>query len=152
MKGTENAYEGENRSLHMKERIGYGVGDFANNMMYTPVNSFFTYFLTNVAGLGAGVVGTILLISRLQDGVSDLIVGSLMAMQFFTLQQSSKVLETQLFPVLCTECLLTQLSTTTGNPASAQRALFSAQTPSDRKSVPVSAPQFLAGYLQHLVS
>lgn len=50
MKGTENAYEGENRSLHMKERIGYGVGDFANNMMYTPVNSFFTYFLTNVAG------------------------------------------------------------------------------------------------------
>lgn len=78
MKGTKNAYEGENRSLHMKERIGYGVGDFANNMMYTPVNSFFTYFLTNVAGLGAGVVGTILLVSRLLDGVSDLIVGSLM--------------------------------------------------------------------------
>lgn len=78
MKSTENAYEGENRSLHMKERIGYGVGDFANNMMYTPVNSFFTYFLTNVAGLGAGVVGTILLISRLLDGVSDLIVGSFM--------------------------------------------------------------------------
>lgn len=78
MKSTENAYEGENRSLHMKERIGYGVGDFANNMMYTPVNSFFTYFLTNVAGLGASVVGTILLLSRLLDGVSDLIVGSVM--------------------------------------------------------------------------
>lgn len=62
----------------MKERIGYGVGDFANNMMYTPVNSFFTYFLTNVAGLGAGVVGTLLLLSRLLDGVSDLIVGTLM--------------------------------------------------------------------------
>ncbi len=71
-------YEGENRSLHMKERIGYGVGDFANNMMFAPVNSFFTYFLTNVAGLGAGVVGTLLLVSRLLDGVSDLIVGSLM--------------------------------------------------------------------------
>lgn len=80
MKSTNNpsAYEGENRSLHMKERIGYGVGDFANNMMYTPVNSFFTYFLTSVAGLGAGVVGTILLLSRLLDGVSDLIVGSFM--------------------------------------------------------------------------
>lgn len=71
-------YHGENRSLHMKERIGYGVGDFANNMMYAPVNSFFTYFLTNVAGLGAGVVGTLLLLSRLLDGVSDLIVGTLM--------------------------------------------------------------------------
>ena len=78
MKTNQNTYEGENRSLHMKERIGYGVGDFANNMMYAPVNSFFTYFLTNIAGLGAGVVGTILLISRLLDGVSDLIVGSFM--------------------------------------------------------------------------
>lgn len=78
MKLTKNIYEGENRSLHMRERIGYGVGDFANNMMYAPVNSFFTYFLTNVAGLGAGVVGTILLISRLMDGVSDLIVGTFM--------------------------------------------------------------------------
>lgn len=78
MESRENKYEGKNRSLHMKERIGYGVGDFANNMMYTPVNSFFTYFLTNVAGLGAGVVGTILLVSRLMDGVSDLIVGSFM--------------------------------------------------------------------------
>lgn len=78
MKANEKGYEGENRSLHMKERIGYGVGDFANNMMYTPVNSFFTYFLTNIAGLGAGVVGTILLVSRLLDGVSDLIVGSFM--------------------------------------------------------------------------
>lgn len=78
MKNANDVYEGENRSLHMKERIGYGVGDFANNMMYTPVNSFFTYFLTNIAGLGAGVVGTILLVSRLLDGVSDLIVGSFM--------------------------------------------------------------------------
>ncbi len=71
-------YEGENRSLHMKERIGYGVGDFANNMMFAPVNTFFTYFLTNVAGLSAGIVGTLLLVSRLMDGVSDLIVGSAM--------------------------------------------------------------------------
>ncbi|WP_251387481.1 MFS transporter [Mediterraneibacter agrestimuris] len=78
MNTDPNSYSGENRSLHMKERIGYGVGDFANNMMFAPVNSFFTYFLTNVAGLGAGVVGTMLLISRLLDGVSDLIVGTLM--------------------------------------------------------------------------
>lgn len=78
MKTNLKSYEGENRSLHMKERIGYGVGDFANNMMFAPVNSFFTYFLTNVAGLGAGVVGTLLLVSRLLDGVSDLIVGTCM--------------------------------------------------------------------------
>lgn len=78
MKKQTKTYDGENRSLSMKERIGYGVGDFANNMMYAPVNSFYTYFLTNIAGLGAGVVGTLLLASRLMDGVSDLIVGTFM--------------------------------------------------------------------------
>ena len=75
---AETGYEGDGRKLHMGERIGYGVGDFANNMMYTPVNSFFTYFMTNIAGLGAGVVGTMLLLSRLLDGVSDLFVGVMM--------------------------------------------------------------------------
>ena len=64
--------------LSMKECLGYGVGDFANNMMFTPVNSFVTYFLTSISGIGAGVVGTIMLISRLMDGLSDLIVGILM--------------------------------------------------------------------------
>lgn len=78
MRTNEKNYEGENRSLHMKERICYGVGDFASNMMHAPVNSFFTYFLTNVAGIEAGIVGTLLLLSRMLDGVSDLAVGTLM--------------------------------------------------------------------------
>ena len=68
----------ENATLGMGERIGYGIGDFANNMMYAPVASFVTYFMTNVAGIGAGVVGTIMLLSRLLDGFSDLTVGVLM--------------------------------------------------------------------------
>lgn len=64
--------------LTMKERLGYGIGDFANNMMFTPVNSFITYFYTNVVGIGAGVVGTIMLLARLLDGLSDILVGVLM--------------------------------------------------------------------------
>lgn len=44
MNTDPNSYSGENRSLHMKERIGYGVGDFANNMMFAPVNSFLRTF------------------------------------------------------------------------------------------------------------
>lgn len=75
MDGQMERRENDNAVLGMKERIGYGVGDFANNMMFTPVNSFVTYFLTNITGIGAGVVGTIMLLSRLMDGFSDLIVG-----------------------------------------------------------------------------
>lgn len=77
MENKKNYLE-ENAILSNRERIGYGVGDFANNMMFTPVNIFVTYFFTNILGIGAGIVGTILLISRLFDGVSDLIVGILM--------------------------------------------------------------------------
>lgn len=68
----------ENCTLSMKERLGYGVGDFASNMMFAPLHSFVSYFLTNVAGIGAGVVGTIMLISRLLDGGTDLLIGVLM--------------------------------------------------------------------------
>ena len=75
---VKNNTNDEYSTLSMKERIGYGVGDFANNMMYAPVASFVTYFMTNVAGIGAGVVGTIMLISRCLDGFSDLTVGILM--------------------------------------------------------------------------
>ena len=68
----------ENAVLSMRERVGYGIGDFANNMMYAPVASFVTYFLTNISGISAGVVGTMMLLSRLLDGFSDLTVGVLM--------------------------------------------------------------------------
>lgn len=70
--------ENDNCELSMKERLGYGVGDFASNMMYAPLHSFVNYFFTDIAGIGAGIVGTIMLLSRLLDGVSDLIVGVLM--------------------------------------------------------------------------
>lgn len=73
---TQN--QNENVTLSMKERIGYGIGDFANNMMYAPVASFVTYFMTNIAGISASIVGTILLLSRLLDGFSDLTIGILM--------------------------------------------------------------------------
>lgn len=65
----------ENATLNFKERAGYGVGDFASNMMYAAVNSFMTYFFTNIAGISAGIAGTILLVSRLFDGFSDVLVG-----------------------------------------------------------------------------
>ena len=39
------------------------------------VASFLTIYGTDVAGIAAGVVGTLMLIARLFDGVSDLFMG-----------------------------------------------------------------------------
>lgn len=40
-------------------------------MVWTTVSSFLTIYCTDVAGIAAGVVGTLMLIARLFDGVSD---------------------------------------------------------------------------------
>lgn len=59
----------------LKERIAYGFGDFSSNIMYSAMSAFLLFYYTDVVGVGAAAVGTIMLISRLFDGVSDLIMG-----------------------------------------------------------------------------
>ena len=43
--------------------------------MFIAIMAFLTFYYTNVIGLSAGVIGTIMLVSRLFDGVTDLIMG-----------------------------------------------------------------------------
>ena len=54
------------------------MGDVACNVVYALTSGLIVYFYTNVIGVSAGVVGTILLISRVFDGVSDLLIAQLM--------------------------------------------------------------------------
>lgn len=61
----------------VKEKFCYGLGDMASCIVFTLTMSLSTYFYTNVVGLSAAVVGTILLISKCFDGISDLIIGVL---------------------------------------------------------------------------
>ncbi|MDO5517041.1 MAG: MFS transporter [Clostridium sp.] len=58
-----------------REKLCYGVGDVGANLVWTTVASFLTIYCTDVAGMAAGVIGTIMLIARLFDGVSDLFMG-----------------------------------------------------------------------------
>ncbi|WP_051265366.1 glycoside-pentoside-hexuronide (GPH):cation symporter [Nakamurella lactea] len=57
--------------------IGYGLGDFANNLAFTLGASFLLYYYTDVAGLTAASVGTMFLVVRLWDAVADLLAGRL---------------------------------------------------------------------------
>ncbi|UWP61029.1 MFS transporter [Ruminococcus gauvreauii] len=61
----------------VKEKFSYGLGDMASCIVFTLTTALSTYFYTNVVGLSAAVIGTILLISKLFDGVSDIIIGIL---------------------------------------------------------------------------
>ncbi len=57
------------------ERVGYGANGFGLNAINGIIGSFLTIYMTNVALLDAGIIATIIAVSKIFDGVSDLIVG-----------------------------------------------------------------------------
>ncbi|MBO8416533.1 MAG: MFS transporter [Proteobacteria bacterium] len=57
------------------ERFCYGCGDFGCNIIYTAMSAFLLFYYTDYAGVSAAAVGTIMLISRVFDGLSDLVMG-----------------------------------------------------------------------------
>lgn len=63
------------QNIAFKEKVGYGLGDFASNLLWVPVGMFLMFYYTDVAGMAAGVIGTIMLFSRLLDGVTDIGMG-----------------------------------------------------------------------------
>jgi len=63
--------------LSMNEKLTFGLGDFGANFSWTFMSSFVTIYLTDTVGLPAGIIGTVILISQLTDGFSDLFMGSL---------------------------------------------------------------------------
>lgn len=67
----------DKKYLNWVNKIGYGGGDFAANMVYGLVSSFVMIYLTNTIGMDAGIVGTLILISKLTDGVTDILFGSM---------------------------------------------------------------------------
>jgi glycoside/pentoside/hexuronide:cation symporter, GPH family len=61
--------------LHLQEKIGYALGDAAANLVWRGALAFLAVFYTDTVGIPALAVGVLLLIVRLQDGMSDIIMG-----------------------------------------------------------------------------
>ncbi|GAA4171694.1 MFS transporter [Gryllotalpicola koreensis] len=62
--------------LSWLQRIGFGAGDLAQNLIYNTVATYLLFFYTQVFGLGAGVAATMFLVVRLIDVVWDPLVGT----------------------------------------------------------------------------
>lgn len=61
----------------MSEKLAYCFGDPALTLMYTMTTTLLIYFYTNVVGISAGAVGMIMLLSRVFDGFSDVLMGTI---------------------------------------------------------------------------
>ena len=58
------------------EKIAFALGDGGCNFVWTTIGSFLTLYYTDNVGIAAAVIGTIMLLSRLVDGISDLAMGT----------------------------------------------------------------------------
>lgn len=64
-----------NARLGFLERISYGLGDYAGNLVYSAISAFLLVYYTDVLGVAAATAGSVMAISKIFDGVSDLIMG-----------------------------------------------------------------------------
>lgn len=67
----------EKRYLKWYNKVGYGSGDFAGNVVYAFLSSFVMLYLTNTVGLDPGIIGTLIMVSKLFDGISDMFFGTM---------------------------------------------------------------------------
>ena len=68
----------ERRYLRWYNKVGYGSGDVAGNVVYVLLSAFLMIYLTDTAGLNPGVIGTLMMVSRIFDGFSDVVFGTLL--------------------------------------------------------------------------
>ncbi len=68
----------EKKYLKWYHKFAYGSGDMAANCGYALISSFMMLYLTNAVGLNSAIIGTLMMVSKLLDGVSDIFFGGLM--------------------------------------------------------------------------
>lgn len=61
----------------MIQRIGYGVSDIACNFVWMMMSTYLMIFYTDVFGISAGIVGTIMMLTRVLDAFTDVGMGIL---------------------------------------------------------------------------
>jgi len=64
-------------TLKIKEKIAYACGDVASNFYWRVFDVFLFIFYTDVFGISAAAVGTLMLVTRLIDAFSDPLMGAL---------------------------------------------------------------------------
>lgn len=71
--------EGAEKKKYLKwyQKVAYGAGDLASNCSYGLVSSFVMLYLSNTMGLNTGIIGTLMLVSKFLDGISDVIFGNM---------------------------------------------------------------------------
>lgn len=63
--------------ISLGEKIAVMLGGMGGVPLFAVISSFLVYFYTNAIGVNAGAVGIIILVSKVFDGISDLLLGNI---------------------------------------------------------------------------
>ncbi len=67
----------EKTYLKWYNKVGYGSGDIAGNVVYAFLSSFVMIYLTNTVGMNPGIVGSLIAASKFFDGITDIFFGAM---------------------------------------------------------------------------
>lgn len=105
-------------------KLSYSLTDFGGNLLFVSISTYLLYFYTDVFGLGIGIAGTILLITRLLDMVDAPIWGFLIDHTHTRWGQSRPY-----FLWLCVPfAVFTWLTFTTPNMSGSSKVIYAALT------------------------
>lgn len=65
----------DTEQLRFREKLGYGLGDAASNLFFQVFLLFLLYYYTDVYGLAPAAVGTMFLVTKVIDAISDPAMG-----------------------------------------------------------------------------
>ena len=72
---VENTVKSSKNDISMKTLISFGMGSLGNNIICAMIGTYLTIYLTDSFGIGAAAVGTLFLVARIIDAITDPIMG-----------------------------------------------------------------------------
>lgn len=66
-----------NSALTIREKVGFSLGDAASHIVFDNVMLYLMFFYTDIAGLPAAFIGSMFLVTRIVDAISDPCMGLL---------------------------------------------------------------------------
>ena len=67
--------ENQIRPFGLRDKLGYLFGDFGNDFTFILSTMVLMKFYTDVVGISAGAIGTIMMIARFVDAFTDVTMG-----------------------------------------------------------------------------
>ena len=72
------------RPFGMRDKIGYAAGDFANDLTFVIAALFMMKFYTDIMGVSAALVGTLMMTAKIVDAFTDVAMGQVVDRSGYT--------------------------------------------------------------------